>query len=140
VTFDYPDAGDELTFLEEISDEGVKKVLFVRRRDGQHVRFTLDRVVKLMKPRLGEPDSSIAQQWFERWTELVIGARHDGFLRKHGLPVPGSRYRGTTAHRRNHCYRCKTTVDSELHMICNACFQLNIICPSCGACGCAYGA
>jgi len=71
--------------------------------------------------------------------EWVPRIRHRQDIRRRGLPYLGSTRTTEPARRTNHCYNCKSTVDSQLHAICSACTLLNIICPTCGACGCGFG-
>jgi hypothetical protein len=65
-------------------------------------------------------------------------------LHRQAVERAGKRYRGSSrllspARRKNHCFDCKHGVDSQLHAICNECSKYEIICPSCGSCGCVRG-
>lgn len=70
--------------------------------------------------------------------EWAPRVKHRQFVKSRGLPYSGSTRNGEPARRVNHCYYCKSTVDSQLHALCHLCSMLNIICPKCGACGCGW--
>lgn len=61
--------------------------------------------------------------------------RHQEYLKEHGKQYSGVIEGSTKKHRTTHCYSCKDSLDSSLHLECKSCSWL--ICY-CGACGCGY--
>lgn len=67
----------------------------------------------------------------------VVQERHRRFLNNAGR----SEVKTVKARKRvrvSHCWNCKQPVDNSIDLECSACGW--IICGSCGACGCTYGA
>lgn len=80
-------------------------------------------------------------------SSMASRIRHRQFLASIRKPYVGSSIRQpnpdtsgaiTLKRRTNHCYSCRSRVDSAIHALCPSCTLLNIICPTCGACGCGY--
>jgi hypothetical protein len=67
-----------------------------------------------------------------------IKIKHLQFLSSRDLPYAGSNPAPVSARRTDRCYACHSRVDSAIHEICTECALRNIICPSCGACGCGF--
>ncbi len=63
--------------------------------------------------------------------------RHRHFLWERGIPYLGSARTASATERTNVCWNCRERVSSRVHHICSHCKLCNIICPKCGACGCA---
>lgn len=61
--------------------------------------------------------------------------RHKEILERLGKKYVGVSENRKRSHRVTHCYACKASLDSDLHIECQSCSWL--ICY-CGACGCGY--
>lgn len=70
-----------------------------------------------------------------RRQETIV--RHREYLERHGKKYAGVSENSRRSHRATHCYACKASLDSDLHIECKSCSWL--ICH-CGACGCGYEA
>jgi hypothetical protein len=115
------------------------KTAFTRLRDFQEIAFTRDRVAKVIRYLPAGPELERAVAQYESWRGKVMRVRHKQFLARKRLHYVGATLEsGARQDRSNHCYSCHATVDGRVHAICSGCSYLNIICPRCGACGCAF--
>lgn len=73
-----------------------------------------------------------------RYLKWKARVRHRQLIGSVGLPYAGSSVQRRELERQSVCFRCHSRVDSSIHAICASCRWLDIICPTCGACGCVY--
>ncbi len=77
------------------------------------------------------------QKTKEEFYSSVVQERHRQFLEKSGRIAPET-VRAKKTNRASYCWNCKQPVDNSIDLECSGCGW--IICGSCGACGCTYGA
>jgi hypothetical protein len=73
----------------------------------------------------------------EEFYSSVVQERHRQFLANAGRSAPKT-VRARKKSRASYCWNCRQPVDNSIDLECSGCGW--IICGSCGACGCTYGA
>lgn len=94
--------------------------------------------LRLLYERYGEQFTAEDVRWINVLKRFL---RERLQAHKHPKPFTKLQRKPPSGRRRDHCFRCKTTVDERHHEVCGICSSPSfhwVICPMCGACGCDY--